>query len=197
MGAITLTETKGDVRVDSRTIAEALGNTHQHVRQTLAKFSDDFRRLGILPFETGEIRGRGQPERYALLNEDQCYLLLAFSRNTTKVRELKVALVRAFSEARARCRRTTVHDRLPMQHRILDVSADRGVTPSRIQRHVNCFAGVKRASAMTFGQLGESVDFCDRLRGRAETTDDVQRIEHNSTALYGASPQLALFSAAH
>src|SRR5690606_5591455 len=44
--------------------------------------------------------GAGQPEKYALLNEDQAYLLLTYSRNTKRVRETKIALVQAFRRAR-------------------------------------------------------------------------------------------------
>lgn len=64
------------------------------------KYAGNFEQLGILRFETEEIKGRGQPEKFALLNEDQTYLLLTFSRNTAKVRQLKVNLVRAFKHAR-------------------------------------------------------------------------------------------------
>ncbi|WP_158238587.1 Rha family transcriptional regulator [Pollutimonas subterranea] len=70
------------------------------MRELLANYVVDFRELGVLQFQTGEITGRGQPEKYALLNEDQAYLLLTFSRNTARVRKLKVGLVKAFREAR-------------------------------------------------------------------------------------------------
>ena len=60
----------------------------------------DFEELGILRFQTGEIKGRGRPEKFAMLNEDQCYLLLTYSRNTARTRQLKVRLVKAFGEAR-------------------------------------------------------------------------------------------------
>lgn len=40
------------------------------------------------------------PKVAARLNEDQAYLLLTYSRNTTKTRALKVKLVQAFSSAR-------------------------------------------------------------------------------------------------
>ncbi len=98
--ALALVYGKDEPRIDSRLLAEHLGNKHQNVRELLSNYSDDFRELGILRFETGEIRGRGQPERFALLNEDQAYLLLAYSRNTPKVRQLKIRLVKAFREAR-------------------------------------------------------------------------------------------------
>lgn len=89
-----------DPRVDSRIIATRLGIEHESVMRTLAKYPKDFHVFGILRFEIGEIKGAGQPEKYALLNEDQAYLLLTYSRNTKRVRETKIALVQAFRKAR-------------------------------------------------------------------------------------------------
>ncbi len=66
----------------------------------------------------GEIKGRGQPERYALLNEDQAYLLLTYSRNIKRVRALKIRLVKAFRDAR---NRRAIHDAyLPGYHELHD-----------------------------------------------------------------------------
>lgn len=101
--ALVLVYGKDEPRIDSRLLAEQLGNKHQNVSELLSSYSDDFRELGILRFETGEVCGRGQPERFALLNEDQAYLLLVYSRNSLnapRVRQLKIRLVKAFREAR-------------------------------------------------------------------------------------------------
>lgn len=87
-------------RVDSRVIAEQLDIAHQTLRELLQKYPLDFQEFGILQFKTGEIQGRGQPEKYALLNEDQAYLLLTYCKNTDRARDLKKRLVRAFSELR-------------------------------------------------------------------------------------------------
>lgn len=87
-------------RVDSRVIAAQLGRQHRSVQKLLQDYREDFRQLGILRFQIAVITGPGQPERYAWLNEDQCYLLLTYSRNTRRVRALKVRLVKAFAEAR-------------------------------------------------------------------------------------------------
>lgn len=100
--ALTLHQSRGEPRVDSRLIAGQLKIQHESVIKTLTSYADDFRALGILRFEIGEIEGRGQPEKYALLNEDQAYLALAYSRNTARVRSLKLKLVKAFKEARDR-----------------------------------------------------------------------------------------------
>lgn len=97
---ITLTQYKGIHRVDSRLLAKQLGNQHESVMKSIKAYPADFKTFGILRFEIGEIVGRGQPEQYALLNEDQCYLLLTYSRNTHKVRKLKINLIKAFREAR-------------------------------------------------------------------------------------------------
>lgn len=89
-----------DPRADSRNLAARLGIEHESVIRTLNKYPGDFRVFGILRFEIGEIEGRGQPEKFALLNEDQAYLLLTYSKNTERVRETKIALVMAFRKAR-------------------------------------------------------------------------------------------------
>lgn len=99
--ALALVYGKNEPRVDSRLLAQHLGNTHKHVRELLTDYTADFRELGVLRFETAKPgRQGGRPEHYALLNEDQAYLLLAYSRNTPKVRQLKIRLVKAFREAR-------------------------------------------------------------------------------------------------
>jgi phage regulator Rha-like protein len=92
---------KGEPRVDSRMLAEHLGNQHKAVMALVDRYADKFKAFGILPFKKEVIKGRGQPERYALLCENQAYFLLSLSRNTDRVVNLKVKLVQAFQEARA------------------------------------------------------------------------------------------------
>lgn len=87
-------------RVDSRLIASQLGVDHQNTRELIQQYQPDFEEFGIIRFETGKIAGRGRPEKFALLNEDQSYLLLTYSQNTEQARDLKKRLVRAFGEQR-------------------------------------------------------------------------------------------------
>lgn len=96
-----------EARVDSRQIAKALHNQHDSVLSLLNDYSEDFQRFGILRFEIGESVGRGRPPKYALLNENQSYLLLTMVRNTPHVVALKTRLIEAFSEARQKL--TVVH----------------------------------------------------------------------------------------
>lgn len=103
MTNITLINTAGEARVDSRQIARRLGNKHRHSMELVAKYDKHFERFGVLRFETAKPLERsagGRPERYALLNEDQCYFLLSISRNTETVVDLKADLVMAFRRAR-------------------------------------------------------------------------------------------------
>ncbi len=103
MTAITLTQSQGEPRVDSRVLAEQLGTKHKSSIELIDKYADKIRRFGHLPFQTEvgkRVQGGGKAERFALLNEDQTYFLLALSRNTDRVVELKSSLVIAFREAR-------------------------------------------------------------------------------------------------
>lgn len=99
---IALTTVKAEARVDTRQLALQLGNKHQNTFELLKQYQPDFESFGKVLFETGASTDSktGQSERYALLNEDQAYLLLTYSRNTVRARELKVRLVKSFGEAR-------------------------------------------------------------------------------------------------
>lgn len=103
MNAIALTQHKSEARVDSRLVASQLGNQHKNTTALIERYLSKFKKLGVVPFQTekplaGTVGGR--PERYALLNEDQAFFLLALSRNTDRVVELKSSLIMAFREAR-------------------------------------------------------------------------------------------------
>ena len=73
--------------------------------------------------------------KFALLNEDQAYLLLTYSRNTARVRELKVRLVKAFRDARIAAD-TRKGEYLPTYHRLHDdIHALASGSPN--ERHVH------------------------------------------------------------
>lgn len=165
---ITLSMVKGEPRIDTRVLAKQLGNQHDNVTQLLKKYAADFKQFGILRFETGVISGRGQPEQYALLNEDQCYLLLSYSRNTPIVRALKINLVKAFRKARDRAS-VTDNQYLPFYHSMhQEVAAlpqrakDLGsATPEHIF-HINANKALNAAVGIASGQRGE-LDIGQRL----------------------------------
>ena len=85
-------------RVDSRVIAEQLNIQHKNLLGIIDSYRSDFEELGTFAFKTRKSKGR--PTRYTLLNEDQSYLLLTYSKNTPLVRLLKLYLVKAFKQSR-------------------------------------------------------------------------------------------------
>ncbi len=92
-----------ELRVDSRLIAEHLGIKHNNFMETLHKYQSELNELGQLPFETEvgyRLQGGGNPQRYALLNEDQAIFAMTLSRNTDQVIRLKLKLTIAFRDAR-------------------------------------------------------------------------------------------------
>lgn len=100
---ISLVVVDQEPRVDSRLIAEQLGVKNINTRELVDQYQSDFEEFGQLPFQT-EVgkrhQGGGNPEKFYLLNEDQSYLLLAYSKNTDQARDLKKRLVRSFGEHR-------------------------------------------------------------------------------------------------
>ncbi len=107
--------------VSHKTIADALGVDKRSVFRLLTDYQNDFEKFGVLRFEIAKpIKGKdGRPERIAYLNEDQCFLLLTYSKNTVKARQAKSQLVKAFSCARdAITQRQTQY--LPMYHHAHD-----------------------------------------------------------------------------
>lgn len=114
MNAITLIQHKSEARVDSRLLANQLGNKHKSTIELIDRYAGKFGEFGLLAFQT-EARPAGQhgggDARFALLNEDQAFFLLALSRNTDRVVELKASLIMAFREARYGYANQTLEDR--------------------------------------------------------------------------------------
>ncbi|MBK9442981.1 MAG: Rha family transcriptional regulator [Comamonadaceae bacterium] len=145
---------KSDAYVDSRDMAKNLGNKHQSVFELITNYVGDFEQLGKagLKPELHQISKTGQTVKYVLLNEDQSYLLLTYSRNTVRVRHLKVRLVKAFKEAR---RAADIHktEYLPEYHALHDEVARvaAGSTNGRLV-HMNFNKLVNKAVGIQSGQ---------------------------------------------
>lgn len=135
-------------RIDSRALAEQLELKHRSVFALLSRYKDDFKQLGLMRFQIakppkGTVGGR--PEKYTMLNEDQAYLLLTYSRNTDRVRSLKVKLVKAFSQARKAVEQHQT-DYLPTYHALHDqIKAAGG---DRFQ-HLNFNRVINKAAGIT------------------------------------------------
>lgn len=146
---LTLTPTKGELRIDTRILTEHLQNQHKNVMELLERYGERFARFGVVPFQTEKPPGPqgGRPERYALLNEDQSYFLLSLARNTEHVVELKANLVAAFSEARKAMGAETeylpsyhaLHDRL---HELAAKSSNEKFVHMNVNKLINKTIGV-------------------------------------------------------
>lgn len=144
---IDLIEKRGEARVDSRLIAQALGTKHQSTFELVKQYQTYLETIGLLPFQTGKANG-GRPEKFALLNEDQAIFLLTLSRNTKRVVELKLKLIQAFSEARRAAELHVeylpgyhqLHDQL---HRLADGSPNERWVHVNINKLLNRTAGIE------------------------------------------------------
>ena len=154
---IALTATKAESRVDSRLLSEHLGNRHKAVMALIEKYADRFRSFGQLPFQkaVGARAHGGNPERFALLNEDQTFFLLSLSRNNDKVVSLKVKLVQAFREARWAADQHRA-EYLPTYHRLHEEihamaagSSNRHHVHANINKLVNKAAGIEAGTRRT------------------------------------------------
>ncbi len=101
MSSLSVQEKDSVLVVDSRLIAQELGIKHKSFMETIRKHEKQTEQaFGILRFETAEIIGKGQPEKFVYLTEEQSIFMMTLSRNTERVVECKIQLVKAFSEAK-------------------------------------------------------------------------------------------------
>ncbi|MGL5197228.1 MAG: Rha family transcriptional regulator [Chroococcales cyanobacterium] len=96
---------KGELVVDSRLVAEQLDINHANLLKTIKKHQTQLEQaFGVVVFETRQPpkgSAGGRPEVFALLTEPQAITLMTFSRNTEKVVQCKIGLVKAFEFAKA------------------------------------------------------------------------------------------------
>ena len=157
-----LTLVKKERRADTRLLAQHLGNQHKNVFELVKNYKADFEQLGKVTFQT-EALPSGQLEKFALLNEDQAYLLLTYSRNTTKVRALKVKMVKTFAEARHAAEVRQV-EYLPAYHQLHDaIKVAANGSPNERFIHMNAnkalnqLAGVESGQRAGAGSLQQSI----------------------------------------
>lgn len=101
-------------------IAERLDIQHKNILHNIDKFSKELQTINPLAFETrkGEPLPQGgysKSTRYALLTEQQATFLISLSRNTPKVVEFKLALTKAFFEAREALNKIKVENKVEHQ----------------------------------------------------------------------------------
>ena len=119
--SFALITVKAEARIDSRLLAVNMHNQHHNTIGLILKHLTALELFGKVLFKTEPLPDSktGQKERFALLNEDQAFYLVALSRNSPRVVELKGKLVKAFGEARrAASQHSTEY--LPAYHQLHD-----------------------------------------------------------------------------
>lgn len=89
----------GEPRASTEVIARGVEQQHASIIKLVRRHLADFESFGPIRFEirlANTRQGGGRPIEFAMLNEQQGTLLLAFMRNTPKVIEFKIALVKEF-----------------------------------------------------------------------------------------------------
>ena len=159
---ITFTPDKTPV-VESIVIAEGVGVQHKNVLELIRKYLEDFQAFDGVAFETRKGKplpqgGFAKATEVALLNENQAYLLFTYLKNTETARQLKVRLVKAFSEVR---------------NQLIEAINDRYQLPqtySDALRQLACEVEKKEALEAKNLQLenkvkedAQKVDYCDQI----------------------------------
>ncbi len=101
-------------------IAERLDIQHKNLLHNIDKFSKELQTINPLAFETRKGKplpqgGYSKSTRYALLTEEQAAFVITLSRNTPKVVEFKLALTKAFFEAREALNKSKVENKIEHQ----------------------------------------------------------------------------------
>jgi phage regulator Rha-like protein len=102
---ILVTIKDGEAVTTSLAIAEGTAATHEAVIKLVRTYMRDLEQFGLIRFE---IRPRppgqhgGSDAEYAVLNEQQSALVVAYMRNSEIVRAFKIALVKGFYEMRTK-----------------------------------------------------------------------------------------------
>jgi len=173
---LALTVIDGSPLVDTRIIATGFGVDHRSTTRLVDNYSKQFEGFGILRFEIAEIKGRGQPEKFYLLNEDQTYFLLTLTRNTAQVVELKQRLVMAFAEFRKAQSKPTIKPRqLPRKHYLILQSevdevakwtAQPGRAKAAVWEHLRKIGGVENVRYFPTTKMTEALAILNSLKKR-------------------------------
>ena len=194
---LVLSTIKDEARIDSRLLAKHLGSQHQSIVENVKNYQADFEVLGKVRFETEALPGSrtGQSVKFVMLNEDQSFLLLTYSRNTSRVRHLKLRLIQVFSEARKAINMRqveylpTYHHLHYTVHQLAIGSSNEKFVHINVNKLVNKAAGVEtgqRASASLPQQAMLIVcqDLATKaMHGAADHHDGYQRAKHCLQAL--------------
>lgn len=159
----------------SEVIAEGVDMDHASVIKLIRKYVGELQNFGEVAFEM-RLNAQGRPTEFAWLNEQQSTFLITLMRNTPRVVEFKIALVKAFFALRDQLRAQQVETAPPILSRDPAHVADLTVSGWRTFR---ALLGVGRSSGLTLR---------DSLRRANEAT--TRRIGINMLAEINAEDDL-------
>ncbi len=103
IGFPLVTSIDGEARASTIVIARGVEQQHASIIKLLRKHIQDLEAFGHVDFKSEVVnrrQGGGSLREYAMLNEHQASLLIAFMRNSPRVVAFKVALIREFFRMR-------------------------------------------------------------------------------------------------
>jgi phage regulator Rha-like protein len=146
---------KGELRIDSRTLAYSLGVKHKATMNQSLKYRERLEKHSQVTFKksVGERKqGGGNAESVALLTERQALFFLTLSRNTDRVLDLKEKLVDAFLDARRAAEMRQV-EYLPEHHRLHDaIKVAAAGSPNEKWLHINANKAMNQLVGIGPGQ---------------------------------------------
>ena len=151
---LALVPTKTEPRVDSRLLAKQLGTKPRPTMALIEKHRQRLESFGKVIFQKAPSTDSrtGQRERYACLNEDQALFLLTLKRNTERVMDLKMRLIKAFSNAR-RAAAVRQQEYLPAYHTMSDRIHELAQgSPNERFLHMNTARLVNQVAGIEAGQ---------------------------------------------
>ena len=103
MSNLAVIEISGQNVVDSRLVAENLAIEHKSFIRLIRKYATQLQAFGQLGFEIATVTnsvGAINQLTFCYLNEEQATFVMTLSKNTERVVQCKLNLVKAFSDAR-------------------------------------------------------------------------------------------------
>jgi phage regulator Rha-like protein len=174
----------------SKVIAENGKVQHETIVRLISKYENDIKEFGILRFEIGEIKGRGQPEKLYQLNEQQSTLLITYMQNTLPVRRFKKALVKQFYIMQKELNNRRVTRQIGKEAREALTNAIQGL-PESPHKHMKYKHYTDLIYAIVFGKNAKQLkdeyglEKTDDLRNRfsANELDRVEKLEKQVSVL--------------
>ena len=128
MGFLDPPRMKATPFTTSEVVARLAGVQHESVQRMCAKYKTDLEEFGKVGFEIRPLpeSKTGQSAKVYHLNEGQAVLILAYLRNTPRVREFKKRLVKEFQRMKAELTRREINRAklLPARRTLTDAVRD-------------------------------------------------------------------------